>query len=150
MAPGGPGGPGTVIVDDPSENKAWEQGPSLFSLRGTGTQARLWVGQAGATCPHALCPESPPCCQKHRLALPEGAQAEPEQMSRTRERQRTTPSWACLPEVMILPGAPGSPGRGGNGNSYSQISQRLHKSFPRLPVEFESHFCASTLGLKAL
>lgn len=59
-------------------------------------------------------------------------------MSRTRERQRMTPSWACLPEVMILPGAPGSPGRGGNGNSYSQTSQRLHKSFPRLPVEFES------------
>ena len=55
MAPGGPGGPGTVIVDDPSGNRRhMEQGPSLFLLRGAGTQAILWAGQASAFCCHYL------------------------------------------------------------------------------------------------
>lgn len=45
MAPGGPGGPGTVRVDDPSENRRHvERGAPLSSLRGDPGQA---VGQVG-------------------------------------------------------------------------------------------------------
>lgn len=92
MAPGGPGGPGTVIVDDPSENRRHMEHSALpFSPGGSGTQARLWAQLAlppnsprpPRRCPIKLSMASCPKPGARRLCFSEDVKAEPGQMPRT-------------------------------------------------------------------
>lgn len=109
MAPGGPGGPGTVRVDDPSENRRHRQqlGPSQ-AVGGAGLGPPLWFSFLRST--HCLTVDS-------ALGPQTGAsQGTSGQMPAHGNAQ----SRACLPAVTILPGAPGSPGRGGKGERCSQ------------------------------
>lgn len=91
---------------------------ALSLLRGTGTQARLWA-RSGLwlwRAFHLKCTPFLNSDQKN-IRLHPARNTEPPDLEGVEAEPRRThyPVQACLPEVMILPGAPGSPGRGEKG-----------------------------------